>query len=89
MALGAQRSHVVRMIVSQGLRMGAWGVAAGIVAAYGLTRLMVSLLYAVKPHDPIVFWSVAATLSAVVALASSGPALRAALVDPLTALRHE
>ncbi|HEX4809306.1 MAG TPA: FtsX-like permease family protein, partial [Bryobacteraceae bacterium] len=89
MALGAQRAQVIRMIVSQGMKIGAWGIAIGIVAAYGFTRLMVSLLYDVKPHDPVVFWAVAATLSLVVALASSGPALRAALVDPLTALRHE
>ncbi len=89
MALGAQRTQVVQMIVSQGMRIGAWGIAIGIVAAYGFTRLMVSLLYGVKPHDPVVFWSVAATLLLVVALASSVPASRAAFVDPLSALRHE
>lgn len=77
------------MIVNQGMNIGAWGIATGIVAAYGFTRLMVSLLYGVTPHDPAVFWSVAASLALVVALASLGPALRAAFVDPLTALRHE
>ena len=89
MALGAQRTQVVQMILSQGRKIGTLGIAIGIVAAYGFTRLMVSLLYGVKPHDPVVFWSVAATLSLVVTLASSGPALKAALMDPLTALRHE
>ncbi len=59
-ALGAQRAQVIRMIVSQGMKIGAWGIAMGIVAAYGFTRLMASILYGVNPHDPVVFWSVAA-----------------------------
>jgi putative ABC transport system permease protein len=89
MAVGAQRAQVMNMIISQGLRIGLWGIAIGVVAASGFTRLMVSLLYGVAPHDPVVFWCVAAMLFFIVALASSGPALRAAFVDPLVALRHE
>ncbi len=75
MALGAQRTQVVEMIASEGMKIGAWGITIGIVAAYGFTRLMVGLLYGVKPHDPVVFWSVAATLPLIVALASSGPCI--------------
>jgi putative ABC transport system permease protein len=89
MAVGAQRAQVMNMIISQGLRIGLWGITIGVVAASGFTRLMVSLLYGVAPHDPVVFWCVAAMLFFIVALASSGPALRAAFVDPLVALRHE
>ncbi len=88
-ALGAQRAQVVQMIVTEGMAIGGWGIAIGIVAAYGFTHLMANLIYGVAPHDPFVFWGVAVTLALVVATASSGPALRAALVDPLTALRHE
>jgi ABC-type antimicrobial peptide transport system permease subunit len=89
MALGAQRTQVIQMIVNQGIKIGAWGIAIGVVAALGFTRLMVSLLYGVTPHDPAVFWGVATTLALVVGVASAGPALRAALLDPVAALRHE
>ncbi len=89
MALGAQRNEVVRMVVAQGIWIGLCGIAAGLGAASGLTRLMASLLYGVTPNDPAIFVAVAVALGATVLLASCVPALKAALVDPLTALRHE
>jgi putative ABC transport system permease protein len=89
MALGAQRGSVVRLVVSQGMAIGLWGIAAGLGGAYGLTRLMGSLLYGVAPNDAATFGVVAIALASTVALASWVPALKAALVDPLVALRHE
>jgi putative ABC transport system permease protein len=89
MALGAQRNEVVRLIVAQGLKMAVWGIAAGIVAALWLTRLMGSLLYAVAPNDPATFVLIAAILAVTVLAAAYGPALKASLLDPLAALRYE
>lgn len=89
MALGAQRNEVVRMVVRQGLGIALAGIAIGLSAAIGLTRLMAGLLYGVKPYDPSVFASSALTLAATALLASWAPALRAALVDPVMALRCE
>ncbi|HEY1948494.1 MAG TPA: ABC transporter permease [Bryobacteraceae bacterium] len=89
MALGAQRNEVIRMVVRQGLGIALSGIGVGLVAAVGLTRFIAGLLYDVKPHDPSVFAAVALTLSATALLASWGPALRAALVDPVIALRYE
>jgi putative ABC transport system permease protein len=89
MALGAQRSEVVRMVVGQGMKIAVAGIAVGLAAALAMTRLMSSLLYEVHPNDPFTFVVVAVTLAATALLASWGPALKAALVDPLTALRCE
>jgi putative ABC transport system permease protein len=89
MALGAQRNEVVRMVVRQGLGISLVGIAAGLIAAAGLTRFIAGLLYEVKPQDPFVFVAVAVILAATAVLASWGPALRAALVDPVMALRCE
>ena len=89
MALGAQRSEVVRMVVRQGMGIAILGIVMGLVAALGLTQLMASLLYDVKPNDLSIFAVVAVTLAGTAALASWGPAFKAALVDPLIALRHE
>jgi len=86
-ALGAQRGSVVRMVVRQGMTIGLWGIAAGLGGVYGLTRLMGSLLYGVAPNDSGTFAAVAITLASTVALASWVPASKAALVDPLVALR--
>lgn len=88
-ALGAQRNQVVRMVLWQGLRIALAGVIAGSIAAFSLTRFMASLLYGVKPHDPLVFLGVALTFIATASLACWGPALKAALVDPAIALRYE
>jgi predicted permease len=81
MALGAQRSEVVRMMIAQGMGMALAGIAAGLGAALGLTRFMAD--------DPPTFAVIALMLAVTVLLASWGPALKAALLDPLAALRYE
>jgi putative ABC transport system permease protein len=77
------------MVVRQGMTLALTGISIGIVAALALTRLMSSLLYDVKPNDPGTFVAVAAGLTATALLASGVPALKAALVDPLKAIRYE
>ena len=77
------------MVIVKGLGLAALGILLGISAALGLTHLMVSLLYDVKASDPTTFVSVALLLVITALLACLGPALRAALIDPMTALRHE
>jgi predicted permease len=89
MALGAQRGTVVRMIVAQGMRITVWGVAVGLGGALAFTRVMASLLYDVAPNDPATFAVTLSILITCVLLACWRPALRAALVDPQVALRHE
>jgi predicted permease len=88
-ALGAARGDVLRMIVMQGAKLAVIGVAAGLAAAFGLTRFLASLLYGVKAADPITFAAVALAIGLVALTASYIPALRAAAVDPNQALRHE
>jgi putative ABC transport system permease protein len=88
-APGAERNQVIRMVVGQGLRITLIGVTAGFIAAVALTRFMAGLLYGVTPHDSSVFVVVALTITVTALLASWGPALRASLVDPVTALRYE
>ncbi len=89
MALGADRRDVSRMVLRQGLILAVVGVAVGLVAAVGLTRLMSSLLYGVEATDPVTFGVVAVMLTAVALVASYLPALRASRIDPLEALRFE
>lgn len=89
LALGAQRSAVLGMVVGEGLRLTLLGLAVGLAAAAALTRLMASLLYSVRPSDPETFLCVSLLLVAVAALASYIPARRATRVDPIVALRHE
>jgi putative ABC transport system permease protein len=89
MALGAQTGDVLRMLLRQGAVLIAGGLIAGTVAALGLTSLMKSLLFAVKPTDPLTFVTVAALLLAVALAATYLPARRATRLDPVTTLRDE
>jgi predicted permease len=89
MALGARKDELMRMFVAQGLRLALIGVACGLAAAAGLTRLMKSMLFEVKPVDPLTFATVALGLVLAAALASYLPALRATAVDPIEALRAD
>ena len=89
LALGAQGEDVLQMVLRQGTRLALVGVAIGIGAALGLTRLMTNLLFGVTAHDPLTFLAVAALLILVALLACYIPARRATLVDPIVALRHE
>jgi len=89
MALGAQRFDVLRMVLKDGARMTLVGIVLGLVGAVGLTRLMRSMLYGVRPTDPLTFLCVAALLCAIAMLACYVPARRAMKVDPMEALRHQ
>lgn len=89
MALGAQSSNVLSLIMRQGLLLAFAGTAIGLVAALGLTRVMTSLLYEVSPNDPVTFATDALILTGVCLVASFVPARRAMKVDPLVALRYE
>jgi predicted permease len=89
MALGAQQSKVLFQVLREGLKLAITGAAIGLAAAFGLTRLMTSLLYGVSPTDPLTFAAVAVLLVAVALAACYIPARRAAAVDPMVALRHE
>jgi len=89
MALGAAKMDVLRLVLGQGLVLTLIGVGAGLIAAYGLTRLMASLLYGVTATDYLTFGSVSAMLIAVGLAASYVPARRATKVNPTIALRAE
>jgi ABC-type antimicrobial peptide transport system permease subunit len=88
-ALGAQIGDVVRLVVSDGLKLGLLGLAIGGVAALSAARWVKPLLFEESPSDPLVFALVTATLLAVTVAASWIPARRAARVDPQVALRTE
>ena len=89
MALGAGRTSVLRMMLVQAGKMAVIGVAIGLVAALGLTRVMSSMLFGVSAHDPLTFVGVALLLTLVAMAACYLPARRATRVDPMVALRHE
>jgi putative ABC transport system permease protein len=89
MALGAQRSDVLKMTVGQGLRLVLTGVAIGLATAFVLTRVMATLLFGVSPTDPLTFIGISIVLIGVALLASYIPALRATRVDPMFALRYQ
>ena len=89
LALGAQGGDVLQMVLRQGAKLALVGVAVGICAAFGLTRLMRNLLFGVTAYDPVTFATVAVLLVFVALLACFIPARRAMLVDPIVALRYE
>jgi ABC-type antimicrobial peptide transport system permease subunit len=88
-ALGAQRGDVMRLVLGDGVKMALTGVAVGLAAAVGLTRLMTSVLFGVSATDPLTFGGVALLLALVALAAAYIPARRATRVDPLVALRYE
>ena len=89
LALGAQRGHVLQMVLQQGTKLALAGVAFGIGAGLGLTRLMTHLLFGVTAHDPLTFAGVSSLLILVALVACYIPARRAIRVDPVVALRYE
>jgi predicted permease len=89
MAIGAERGDVLRLVVSEGVRLAILGIGIGVVASFAITRLLASLLYGISATDPLTFGGVAALLFLVVLAASYIPARRAARVDPMIALRYE
>jgi predicted permease len=88
-ALGASRADVLRLVLGEGMRIALVGVAVGVVAALGLTRLLTQIIYGVSANDPLTFVGVAVLLTAVAVLACYLPARRAMRVDPIVVLRYE
>jgi len=88
-ALGAPPASIFSLIVGQGLRLSAVGVAVGLLAAYSLTSIMTSMLVGVKPTDPITFVAMVLLFLSIAAVSSWVPARRAAALDPTRALRDE
>src|SRR4029078_3388030 len=89
MALGAQRTDMLKMTVAQGLKLVLVGLTLGLAAAFILTRVMATLLFGISATDPLTYVAISLVLLAVAAAASYIPALRATKVDPMVALRYE
>jgi putative ABC transport system permease protein len=89
LALGASRNEILRLVVREGMALAAIGTVVGLMAALGLTRLMASLLYGVRPADPATLAAVSLLLVGIALLACYIPAWRATKVDPMVALRYE
>ena len=89
MALGAEPASIFNLVVGHGLRLSEAGIAVGLVAAFGLTRLMTSMLVGVKPTDPATFAAMAVLFLAIATIASWLPGRRAAGLDANAALREE
>ena len=89
MALGASAGDVVRMVIRHGVRLAAIGLGIGVAGALAITRLMTTMLYGVRPSDPLVFGCVAVALMAVAVAASVVPSVRISRIRPANALRYE
>jgi len=89
MALGARPRDVLWLVVGQGIRLAVCGIGVGILAAFGLTRVLAGLLFGVTPTDATTFFAIPVLLLAAALLACWLPARRATKVDPLVALRYE
>jgi putative ABC transport system permease protein len=89
MSLGATALEVVRLVIAQGGRLAATGIALGLAGGAAATRVLKGMLFGTSPLDQIVFAAAAILLGSVAVVASQIPAWRASRVDPLTALRHE
>lgn len=89
MALGAEPARILTLVVGQGIRLTAIGVAAGLIAALALTRGMTTMLVGVKPTDPATFVIMTVAFFLIAAVATWLPARRAAALDPVVALRGE
>ena len=89
MALGAQRSDIMRLVVGHGLQLIAIGIAIGLTASLGLSRLLANLLFGISSTDPTTFVAVPLILGAMAIVASYIPAFRATRLDPSVALRNE
>jgi putative ABC transport system permease protein len=89
MALGAQRTQLLRMVIREGMLLALTGVAAGIVGSIALSRVLGNLLFGINASDPGTFVAVAALFTVVTFVACYIPARRAMRVDPMVALRYE
>jgi putative ABC transport system permease protein len=89
MALGARKGDILRLIVAQGFRLAMAGIVVGMAGALALTRVLASILFGIRPNDPLTLGVVAITLVAVTLLACYIPARRATKVDPMVALKYE
>jgi putative ABC transport system permease protein len=89
LALGADRGNILSLVIGQGMRLAAIGLALGVAAAFGAVRVLTGLLFGVRPLDPFTFAIVVGTLAAIAFVACYLPARRAMGVDPIVALRQE
>ena len=89
LALGAQRVDLLRMVLGSGLRLSILGAAIGMIGAFALTRLLAGIIFGIQSTDPFTFVIVPVTLIMTALVSGMLPAVRAATVDPLTALRYE
>jgi putative ABC transport system permease protein len=89
MALGAQRSDVLKMTIKQGLKLVGLGLVIGLAAAFVLTRVMATLLFGISATDPLTFITISFVLLVVAMVASYIPSVRAMRVDPMVALRYQ